>query len=147
MVKPSVGDHRDVMLRSELLILPMPPSANRYWRHVGGRVYVSKEARDYRDLVAVIGAGADVTLRTWEVRVNVTVRRVHKRGDIDNYLKVLFDALQGVLWDDDKRIKEMTVKVIDVSKRKRSEMLFIDASGANGEVLVEVEDMEQEGKL
>lgn len=120
---------------SEQLILPMPPSANRYWRHVGGRVYVSREARDYRELVAIIGAGADISLRTCDVRVEVTVRRVHKRGDIDNYLKVLLDALQGVMYDDDKRIKEVSVKIIDVKRQPGWEF---DPATANGEVKVDI---------
>ena len=117
------------------LILPMPPSANRYWRHVGGRVYVSKDARDYRDLVAVIGAGSDVKLRTCDVGLSVTVCRVHKRGDIDNYLKVLLDALQGVMYDNDKRIKEVNVKIIDGKRKPGWEF---DPATANGEVKVDI---------
>jgi len=109
------------------LIVPMPPSANRYWRHVGGRVYVSKEARDYRDLVGWIGASAGVESHDGDVRVSVIVRRKHKRGDIDNYLKVLFDALQGVVYVNDKQIKKVEVEIIEGAEE--------------GEILVWVEDL------
>jgi crossover junction endodeoxyribonuclease RusA len=32
------------------------------------------------------------------------------RGDIDNYVKSILDALNGVAWEDDKQIIELTVK-------------------------------------
>jgi len=39
------------------LVLPWPPSANRYWRHVGPRVLISREGRIYRRNVANCVAG------------------------------------------------------------------------------------------
>lgn len=115
------------MGKSEQLILPMPPSANRYWRHVGGRVYVSKEARSYRELVGWEGAKAGLEVLTGDVSVSVIVRRQHKRGDIDNYLKVLFDAMQGVMIVNDKQIKRVDVEIIEGAEE--------------GEVLVEIEEI------
>lgn len=129
------NENIDQCMDMESLLLPMPPSANRYWRHVAGMVYVSQEAREYRDLVKWISAGADVKLRTCNVGLSVTVYRVHKRGDIDNYLKVLLDALQGVMYDDDKRIKEVSVKIVDAKPEKGWQW---DPDQANGEVKVDI---------
>lgn len=30
--------------------------------------------------------------------------------DLDNHLKIVFDALTGVVWEDDKQIQEMTIR-------------------------------------
>ncbi len=49
--------------------------------------------------------------------VEVTVRFYHKdkrKHDIDNYFKLLFDSLSGILWEDDVQITRLTaVKSID----------------------------------
>lgn len=109
------------------LILPIPPSANQYWRIGIGQVYVRKEAIAYRDLVGWLGKKDGVELRQGDVKVSVIVRRKHNRGDIDNYLKVLFDALQGVAYVNDKQIKKLEVEIIEGAEE--------------GEVLVRVADL------
>lgn len=87
------------------LTLPIPPSANRYWRSVDHRVIVSPEAQEYKRLVRYSTTG----IRPFKgnVAVNVTVFRPRKAGDLDNYLKVLLDALKGVLYDDDSVVVEL----------------------------------------
>ena len=96
--------------------LPEPPSANAYWRSVtiGGRarVLLSREARAYKAAVAsqcdrtpglVLGRYyADVPLR-----LTLTWHRSKRMGDLSNRIKVLEDALNGLLWVDDKQIEEI----------------------------------------
>lgn len=98
MIQPSVN-----------ITLPMPPSANRYWRTtvVKGRAmtFVSEEAKKYRKDVARMA-----TLNTLiysEVAVTLRVFRPQRSGDLDNKLKCLFDALKGVVYADDKQIVEI----------------------------------------
>ena len=45
------------------LTMPEPPSANRYWRHVGTKVLLAKEAREYRAMGRVAYAESTGTLR------------------------------------------------------------------------------------
>ena len=87
------------------LVLPYPPSANRYWRHAKGRTYRSKEAVDYISSVRALC----VSLRPTEgaVRVSLHIYRPAKRGDLDNRLKVCLDSLQGLVYADDKQIVEL----------------------------------------
>lgn len=91
------------------LILPMPPSSNRYWRTMvtnkGVAVtYVSKEALEYKRIVKEI-AGLD-TLIYSELVVTVKVFRARRAGDYHNRRKVLYDALQGVVYANDGQIVE-----------------------------------------
>ena len=86
------------------LTLPLPPTANRYWRHVKGRVLLSKEAREYRDacqLAAVAQYGGELLDDRVRVRVDVYM---DLRGDLDNRLKQLFDALEGTVLVNDRQV-------------------------------------------
>jgi len=85
--------------------LPVPPSANRYWRIYRNRMVVTEEARAYKEEVALLLRGA-IPLGG-NVSVNLSVFRPAKRGDLDNYNKVLFDALQGLTYTNDNQITEI----------------------------------------
>jgi Holliday junction resolvase RusA-like endonuclease len=84
--------------------LPIPPTANFYWRVVNGHAVTSQAAREYKALVGRMMAGT----RPLEgpVRVTMTVYRPRRAGDLDNYSKVLFDALQGFAYRKDSQVVE-----------------------------------------
>lgn len=93
-------------------VLPYPPSVNHYWRHVGAKVLISKEGRQYRQRVAEIVARqlaaeqSDGELPTGErlavlIDAHVPDRR---RRDLDNVQKPLLDALRGLAYQDDSQI-------------------------------------------
>jgi crossover junction endodeoxyribonuclease RusA len=94
-----------------ILTLPYPPSANRYWRSFRGRIVKSKEARDYQQAViclATVGAPSGFpTLLTGAVGLQLNFYRPQRRGDLDNRIKVLVDALQGIVYSDDKQVSEL----------------------------------------
>jgi crossover junction endodeoxyribonuclease RusA len=82
-------------------VLPYPPSVNSYWRHARGRHYLSRAAKNYRELVALsIPKGVRFDR---EIEVFVEVRPPdHRRRDIDNVLKAILDVLEftGLIADD-----------------------------------------------
>jgi len=82
--------------------LPVPPSANRYWRKWQNRVVLTAEARAYKQEVAML-LGCHIPLAC-EVGISYVWYRARKSGDLDNRQKVLFDALNGVIWNDDKQV-------------------------------------------
>lgn len=92
-------------VNSVRLTLPEPPSANRWWRNVNGRMVTSREAREYKDLVARKRWGLGVTFRKPDtVSVTVVWRRSRKAGDLDKRLGVLLDALQGFVYESDSQV-------------------------------------------
>ncbi len=96
------------------LTLPYPPSVNRYWRSVQGRVLISKEGRQYRDAVfaAVFGKpGSKAVSGADRVRFRMIVNPPdRRRRDLDNTLKAVCDSLTHAgVWQDDSQVDELTV--------------------------------------
>jgi Holliday junction resolvase RusA-like endonuclease len=106
--------------------LPVPPSANRYWRVANNRIIVSPEASSYKQQVFL-------QLRNYEplrgdVAVNFTVFRPMKRGDLDNFTKVMFDALKGLVWLDDSQVVEIHSFRADDKQYPRVEFLVYEVN-------------------
>lgn len=90
--------HNATVSESYTMVLPWPPSVNRYWRAVNGRNILSAEGRAYR-----------ASLRPSEMivrgRVAVLISAYppdNRRRDLDNMLKATLDALvhTGAIEDD-----------------------------------------------
>lgn len=68
------------------LTLPYPPSSNRYWRKTQhGRVYVSEEAKKYRDEIALLTKRCGIAIS--DVSFTAKFYRPRKSGDLDNRIK------------------------------------------------------------
>lgn len=84
--------------------LPVPISANRWWRKWRGRMVLSDEARAYKSLVCAV-------YRKQELRgcisVSITWYRERKSGDLDKRIGVVLDALQGVAYANDSQITHL----------------------------------------
>jgi crossover junction endodeoxyribonuclease RusA len=95
--------------------LPYPISANRYWRNFKGRTVRSKEAEAYKGQVLAENA-PNVTTGSVEVIVTLQPRLTVKGKasktviDLDNCLKVILDALQGIAYENDKQIKRISAE-------------------------------------
>jgi Holliday junction resolvase RusA-like endonuclease len=102
------------------LLLPEPPSANRWWRHVGPRVVTSQAAREYKQLVWVRLMAARVVTIPVDVPVRISVAwfRARKSGDLDKRLGVLLDALQGTAYVNDSQIVRIDAWRIDGDERR-----------------------------
>ena len=91
------------------LFLNVPPSANRWWRNVNGRMVTSKEARDYKEYVA--GQCLKQRVRKIDapapVALTITWFRERKSGDLDKRIGIALDALQGSAFDSDSQIVEL----------------------------------------
>lgn len=100
------------MSRPIRLELPEPPSANRWWRHVGTRVVTSRAARTYKQTVAnlMLIARARPIPAPRSVAVTVVWFRGRKSGDLDKRLGVLLDALQGAAYDNDSQITSIVAR-------------------------------------
>jgi len=93
----------------------------------GGFTYTPKRTRDAESEIAFqakqewVGdplSGAVSIIATFNVRIPKSWPKkkkerlrgrfcVQKRGDLDNYVKLLADALNGIIWEDDSQIVEI----------------------------------------
>ena len=94
--------------------LPWPPSVNRYYRHVGPRVLISREGRKYRVMVVSRLGGRYPKLEgdlAFTAECHPPDRR---RRDLDNLLKGLQDSIvhAGVMGDD-SQIKLLHLEMKD----------------------------------
>ncbi|MGB9619088.1 MAG: RusA family crossover junction endodeoxyribonuclease, partial [Armatimonadota bacterium] len=88
--------------------LPYPPSVNRYWRRVGNRTVLSREARRFRARVKDAWfvqkfVHRREALGDVPVEVKMIVKPPDKRRrDLDNVIKAVLDGIEsaGVIADD-----------------------------------------------
>lgn len=94
------------------LELPWPPSVNHYYRHVGPRVLISKEGRNYRDAIATRIKLSGIKKFVGDVELQLQLYPPdNRRRDIDNVLKCVLDTLTiGGLYEDDSLIKRLKVE-------------------------------------
>lgn len=105
-----------------ILALPYPPSINHYWRVVKGRPIKSREGRAYTTKAAWLAKAAMRGAGPMEgpVRVEVSVYRPRKSGDLDNTLKVLLDSMRGVVFVDDSQVVEIHARRNDDASNPRA---------------------------
>jgi len=81
---------------------------NRMWRVGKGHTYLSADSRAYKDAVGMLTAKYrsknQCAFPSGDLSIVVIWHRSARRGDLDNRLKVLFDALRGTVFRDDKQI-------------------------------------------
>lgn len=104
------------------LTLPYPPSTNRYWRNVRGRMIVSPEAKAYKAEVGWLARQAGIEPLEGELFVTARVYRPRKAGDLSNRQKVLEDALEGFAYLDDSQIAGYYYTRHDDKKNPRVEL-------------------------
>jgi len=105
--------------------IPVPPSVNRYWMIANNRFITTPEARAYKQEIAYKLSSRMQPL-TGNVGVNFTVFRPARRGDLDNYCKCMFDALQGICYENDNQIVEFQAYRDDDKDNPRVEFLVYE---------------------
>ncbi len=123
------------------LVLPIPPLGNRYWRievrskfnGAGFRVhyphvYRTDEATNYIRRTAQYALANGIFPTRDLVKVTVDVYRARRSGDVDGFVKVLLDALQGCAFEDDKQVIDLHARRFDdkADPRVEVEVLPID---------------------
>ena len=88
-------------------------------KYVSRRFVLSPRYRKCKDAVATV-AKFHCKLKPIDepIKVHLTTY-YHREHDIDSFLKFIFDALEGIVFDNDKRIMLLNVdKVIEKDKEK-----------------------------
>lgn len=92
--------------------LPWPPSVNRYYRHVGPRVLISREGRRFR-MVCVSRLAGKLRKLAGGIRLSGEFHPPDsRRRDLDNVLKCTLDSLvHAGLMEDDSQIKRIDISM------------------------------------
>lgn len=96
-----------------MIAMPWPPSVNTYWRHVGAKVLISANGRQYREAVRQ-QAAAEHWPQFGDKRLAVDIEAFmpdRRRRDLDNVLKAALDSLTHAgIWADDSQIDSLTIR-------------------------------------
>jgi Holliday junction resolvase RusA-like endonuclease len=94
-----------------VLLLPEPPSANRWWRQAKGKIYTPPEVLAFKQRVMVACRNAHITMIPRAVPVFVTMTWYRKRqaGDLDKRIGITLDALQGHWYENDSQVAGLLV--------------------------------------
>lgn len=57
-----------------------------------------------------------------EIKAHIKLFRPRASGDIDNYIKPILDAMQGICFEDDKQIAELFIKRYEDKNNPRVEI-------------------------
>lgn len=102
----------------EPLVVPIPPSANTYWKPRAirdktsgkwrGTIYKTTEAKEYQQLVHnnALVEGWRPIAKGIPVVLYMAWFRPANRGDLGNREKVVEDALQGAMYANDRQVHE-----------------------------------------
>lgn len=105
--------------------LPYPVSANRYWRSFRGRdggtvVVLSDEAQSYKAQVGWLVKAAGLrTPISGLIELRIVLHPIQRKTitakdarcmDLDNALKVTIDAMNGIAYSDDGKIRKLTAE-------------------------------------
>lgn len=109
------------------LTLPLPPNANHYRgiNYEQRRVFVREEGEAYHRTVAglALAAGLRTPLAGPVHITKLHVYRARRAGDLDGFEKVLFDALQGSVYANDKQIVAKDgIRLLDDKANPRVEL-------------------------
>lgn len=126
------------------LTLPEPPSTNRYWRVYQGHAVKAVEAHEYIEAVSIevrkqIPASMRATLPlTGAVAIALAWYRSARCGDLDNRSKVILDALEGLVYQDDSQIVGIILTRHESPRRGRLEVDAWSIAPAEEQLTLEV---------
>jgi crossover junction endodeoxyribonuclease RusA len=83
---------------------------------------VSTEAREYREHVGWICRSAGVDMLSGDVTVVMSVYRPRKVGDLDNCIKIILDAMQGIVYENDKQVDYIIARRFEDKNEPRVEI-------------------------
>lgn len=100
----------------KIILLGKPQSTNNLYRRHGHVMYMTNEGKSIKQsYIYQAKQQYKGEILTGDIEVSIKLVFTDKRRrDIDNWNKILFDSLTGVIWKDDSQIIKMTIeKVIE----------------------------------
>lgn len=106
----------------------VPPSVNHYVKHTrSGRHYVTKEAKAFKEAVAIFARGKSAIAKRYEVEIAIFLAK-RQRGDGDNFAKCVLDSLvsAGVIHSD-AAVKKVSITKDRDWKNPRTEITITES--------------------
>jgi Holliday junction resolvase RusA-like endonuclease len=97
---------------------------------VNGRMYLSEDAMRYKEHVGLLCNTAGFEPLDGNISLTLCFYRPAKRGDLDNRIKILVDALQGHIYHNDSQVAEIHAYRYDDKTSPRVEV-YITPVGAD----------------
>lgn len=105
--------------------IPGPPQVKQRPRFARGRAFTPKATEEYEKFVAQM-AYAAVKQFEWSplpgatFHLDVEIYRAAKRGDLTNFLKSIEDGMNGIVFRDDKDVRQITAVMHDDKANPRA---------------------------
>lgn len=113
-----------------MIVVPFPPSANRMWRAVHGKVLLSREGREYQARAHTALSVQRIEKLEGPVGLRIVVYFPNKRGDLDNRVKPLLDVLEGFCYRNDSQVHHLDVTRAIDKAQPRAEVSVQEIEGA-----------------
>jgi len=98
--------------------LDFPPTVNTYYRRHGHVMHLSASGKRYKTVAAlgaaVFSGGAKPLTGRLGVQIELSAPNKTRDTDIDNRIKAVLDALQGVAFENDSQIDQLIVKRLPI---------------------------------
>ena len=109
------AEYTQIMPQNFTISFP-PCTGNTMWRVGRGRKYLNPEFTKWRSMVWAECLAQRVRMIRGEVRLSAYLGKPDKRQrDLDNYAKVILDALKGIAFEDDSKITKLVLEWANVS--------------------------------
>ena len=107
------------LTRVEFFIPGKPAPASRP-RVEGGRVHYARRYEEWRQRAKVeILAQCGRLLWTGDLEVSIVFVGADRRADIDNLLKAVLDAAEGIIYENDKQVKVIGATLISAPRNAK----------------------------
>ena len=98
------------MKKEYIITLPLPPTDNHLYGQHGHIRYMTKEGKDWKELAHYEAKRQyKGELLKGDVKINKVIYYLKRPRDIQGAQKVLWDALEGVVYENDKQIADYRV--------------------------------------
>lgn len=77
-----------------------------------GHVYTPARTKQYEELIGWAWLHTHYPKLTGRVWVEIEVGEAKHPADLDNYVKVALDALNGLAWDDDRQVTSLDAEIM-----------------------------------
>lgn len=89
---------------------PVPKGRPRLGKH--GNTYTPKRTKQYEDSIGWEWRKAQLPKLSGRLWVEIEVGESRYPSDLDNYIKVALDALNGLAWDDDRQVTSIDAQIM-----------------------------------